>query len=105
MSTIDSGYIEVDLDVLEYAISETEKYIVLLKNKMSEAQREVNMLLQNCQGPDLVQFQAKWDSACGEDSTYAKCVSALESYVAFLKYAKLQYKTAQERAINRANSI
>lgn len=99
------GNIEVDLDVLDNAISELEKYIALIKDKTAEAQGEINTMLQVCQGPDLVQFKLKWDSACGEDSTYAKCVSALESYVAFLKYAKSQYKTAQERAIKRASSL
>ncbi len=105
MGVIDYGYIEVDLDVLEYAITEIENYIALLKDKMTEAQCEIDTLLQICQGPDLVQFKLKWDSASGEDSTYTKCVSALESYTAFLKFAKSQYKTAQEKAINSSSSI
>ena len=105
MGAINYGYIEVDLDVLEYAIIEIENYIALLKDKMTVAQCEVDKLLQLCQGTDLAQFKLKWNSACGEDSTYAKCVSALESYAEFLKFAKSQYKTVQEKAINNANSI
>lgn len=105
MSTIDYGFIEVDFKKLDKAISEIEKYIKQLKKNMMNAQDEVNLLLQRCQGPDFAQFKNQWDMAIGEGSTYSDFCKALESYVSFLKYVKIQYKYMQSRAINRADSL
>ncbi len=99
------GYVEVNFTILDKSISEIEKYIEQLKKNMATAQNEIDILMQNCSGPDMEQFEKQWDKAVDNGSTYSKFCKSLESYVSFLKYVKMEYKYIQSRAVNTANGL
>lgn len=102
---INCDYIEVDFSKFDKAIFQIEEYISLLEKKTANAQEQVDILLQSCQGPDLALFKSKWDEANGAGSTYMELVRALKSYLAFLKFAKSQYKAVQSKAISRSGGL
>lgn len=99
------GYIEVDFAKFDKAISVIEEYLLMLENKMADAQNEINVLLRSCEGPDLTLFKTKWESTKATGSTYMDFIFALKSYLAFLKHARVQYKSAQSNAISRVSSL
>lgn len=99
------GYVEVDFNKLDKAISVIEEYLAMLENKTVDAQNEINILLQSCEGPDITLFKTKWESTKTTGSTYMDFILALKSYLAFLKFARSQYKSAQSKAISRASSL
>lgn len=99
------GYVEVDFKKLDRAISAIENYLAMLENKMADAENEINILLQSCEGPDITMFKTKWESTTMNGSTYMDLRLALKSYLAFLKYAKLLYQSAQSKAIGRTSSL
>lgn len=98
-------YVEVDFSKFDNAIRQIEEYISLLEKKTASAQDEVNILLQSCQGQDISLFKSRWDEAHGAGSTYMELVRALKAYLAFLKFAESQYKSAQSKAISRASGL
>lgn len=99
------AYIKVDHSKFESAATEVDKYTTLLKNQMKSAQGEVTNLSSNWQGGDFSQFKTEFDKVDNRDSTHSKMVKSLDSYADFLRYASSQYKSAQIRAVNRANSL
>ena len=99
------AYIKVDHSKFENAAAEVDKYTTFLKQKMKSAQGEVVNLSSTWQGGDYNQLKNEFDKVDNNDSTHSKMVKALESYSGYLRYASNQYKNAQIRAVNRANSL
>ena len=96
------GYIEVDFNALEKAISEIENYLKQIKNNMSSANELVDTLLGSCYSPDLFEFKKQWESGIDEESTYSELCKDLELYASYLKFVKKQYKDIQTKANDRA---
>lgn len=99
------AYIKVDHSKFESAATEIDNYTALLKKQMKFAQGEVTTLSSNWQGGDFTQLKTEFDKIDNSDSTHSKMIKSLESYSAFLRYASSEYKNAQIRAVNRANSL
>ena len=99
------AYIKVDHSKFEAAASAVDKYVTLMKNKMTSAQNEGATLSSSWQGLDYTQFKREFDKVDNNDSTHAQMVKSLESYSKYLRYAADKYKNAQSRAVNRANSL
>lgn len=99
------AYIKIEHSKLNAAASEVEDYVALMKDRMSNAKGEVDTLSSNWQGADFMQFKTRWNKVTGNDSTYFRMLQSLESYAQYLRYAETQYKNAQIKAINRANSL
>ena len=87
------AYIKVDHSKFEAAASAVDKYVTLMKNKMTSAQNEVATLSSSWQGLDYTQFKREFDKVDNNDSTHAQMVKSDK------------YKNAQSRAVNRANSL
>ena len=97
--------IKVDCGQFEKAAKAIDDYLQLMKEKMNEAQSQINGLSSGWQGADFAQFNSKWNSITNGDSTYAKARKALESYAEYLRYASQKYKETQDDAIARANKL
>ena len=99
------SYIKVDHSKFETAAVSVDNYVADMKKNMTNAEREVLALSSVWQGQDFNQFRSQWNKVTENDSTYTKMVRSLESYAKFLRYAANQYKNAQSKAVNRANSL
>lgn len=99
------SYIKVDYSKFEMAAAAVDNYIKDMKKSMINAEREVLTLSSAWQGQDFNQFRNQWNKVTDNDSTYTKMVRSLEAYAKFLRYASNQYKNAQFKAVNRANSL
>ena len=99
------AYIKVDHSKFESTASAVDNYVILMKNKMRNAQGEVAALSLSWQGSDFTQFRTEFDKVDNNDSAHAQMVKALESYARYLRYAANKYKGAQAKAVNRANGL
>jgi WXG100 family type VII secretion target len=100
-----SNYIKVNHREFETAADAIDKYIQNHNKNMAAADQEVKTLGSTWQGKDSMQFQNQWDKVSDHDSTSRNMTKALENYADFLRYAASQYKDAQSKAVNRANSL
>ena len=99
------AYIKVDHSKFENAASAVDSYVGLMKSKMRSAQGEITTLSSSWQGSDFTQFRTEFDKVDNSDSTHDKMIKALESYSKFLRYAGGRYKSAQSKAVDRANGL
>lgn len=99
------AYIRVEHSKFSDAAESIENYIAFMKNKMNNAQEEVNALEAGWQGTDSVQFKTQWSKVTNGESTYGSMIKVLDSYAKFLRYAESRYKDAQAKAVNRANNL
>lgn len=99
------AYIQVDHSRFESTAAAIDDYVRLLNEKMRSAQGEITALASSWQGSDFTQFQAEFDKVDNEDSVHMQMVRSLESYARYLRFAASQYKSAQARAVDRANSL
>jgi len=99
------AYIKVDHSKFARASRAVDDYVTLLKNKMDQAQREVDNMSRSWQGTDYTMFKNRWEKVTAHDSTYKQMIKSLESYSDFLTYAENKYKEAQTNAVNRANQL
>lgn len=100
-----SFYIKVDHSKFDATASEIESYITKFKKNMSSADKEVTSLRSSWDGNDYNQFQSQWQKVSGTDSTSQQMLKSLENYAKFLRYSSSQYKEAQTKAVNKANSL
>lgn len=98
-------FIEVDYTEFERAADAVEDYAASQKQKMTMAGQEVTKLGASWQGKDFQQFQAKWNQIDDRSSTAGALQQSLEDYAKALRYAADQYKKAQKKAIDKANSL
>lgn len=97
--------IKVDHSKFENAAVEIEKYVDLLKKKMSGVQAEVDGLSASWQGFDYNQYKNEFNKINNNDSVHVQTIKAMESYAKYLRFASDKYKEAQTKAINRANKL
>lgn len=97
--------IKVDHNQFERAASAIDTYITYMKSNMKRAGSDVVTLSNTWRGKDNIQFRTQWSTVTAKDSTYDQMIKTLESYARYLRYADVQYKTAQNAAINRANGL
>jgi WXG100 family type VII secretion target len=100
-----SNYIKVNHREFESAADAIDTYVKNHNKNMDAARQEVKTLSATWQGKDSTQFQQQWDQVTEADSTSRNMTKALENYADFLRYAAGQYKDAQSKAVNRANSL
>ncbi|RHW42731.1 hypothetical protein D1B31_03865 [Neobacillus notoginsengisoli] len=100
-----SSFIKVNYNEFDKAADAIETYITRQKTNMEKATREVNVLAGSWKGKDYQSFKVKWNELAGAGSTADSFAKSLESYAKVLRYAATQYKEAQKKAINRANSL
>ena len=99
-------YVKVNRRQLNSTANEVDNYVSLMKQKMTEAENEVNnTLLSAWSGLDASVFKKQWEKVKEEDSAYKKMLKALEIYAEELRYAEKQYRDAQIDAINRATGL
>ncbi len=99
------AFINVDHSKFASAASAIDTYVSSMKNNMSAANSEVNVLSASWGGSDSSHFKTKWDEVDNDESTYHQMKKSLESYSDFLEYAAEKYKTAQTNAVNKANRL
>lgn len=99
------AYIKVDHSKFESTADAVDKYVTLMKRKMSSAQGEIKTLSSSWQGSDFNQFKSEFNKIDNSDSVHSQMVKALESYSKYLRFAGNKYKDAQSRAVNRANNL
>lgn len=99
------AYIRVDHSKFEATAGVIDRYVTLMRNKMSSAQGEVTTLSASWQGSDFNQFKNEFNKVDNEDSTHMQMLKSLESYARYLRSAGNLYKDAQSRAVNRANNL
>lgn len=98
------GYrILVNHEKLESAAGALEQYVVRHKTNMNRVSGEVGVLKAAWAGKDSNKFQAQWSNINDRSSTSQKMVAALDNYAKFLRHSANLYKTAQTKAVNRAN--
>lgn len=99
------AYIKVDYNKMKRAYQSVDNYVKVLNADMKKAQGEISSLAANWQGGDFNQFKKEWGQVDDSDSTHAQMIKSLKSYSEFLKYAEKEYKSAQKKAIDTANSL
>lgn len=99
------AYIKVEYSKMKSAYNAVDNYVKVLENDMKKAQGELKALSVNWQGGDFTQFKKQWQKVDDSDSTHTQMVKSLKSYSEFLKYAEKEYKSAQRKAIEAANSL
>jgi len=100
-----SSFIDVNYSEFEKAASAVERYVEKQKRAMSTANQVVTSLGASWEGQDFQQFQSKWNELDDHDSTAGALQKSLEDYTKTLRYVKDQYKNAQKKAIDMANSL
>nr|WP_263324552.1 WXG100 family type VII secretion target [Neobacillus sp. Marseille-Q6967] len=100
-----SFFIDVNYNEFETAASAVDDYVAKQKQKMNLANQEVTKLGASWQGKDYQQFQSKWNEVDDGSSTAGSLQKSLEDYADTLRYAADQYKKAQKKAIDKANSL
>lgn len=98
-------YIRVLPEDLTTAAKSAEDYLTSLRQKMLEANQEVEKLDQSWQGVDEVQFREEWAQLTGKESAYYQMAEALESYANYLNYVREKYESAGKRADLRAKLL
>ena len=100
------GYnIKVDHSKFESTANVLLDYTEKMKKNMRKADTAVSTMMHQWQGEDAYEFNAKWATVSGGDSTYEAMRKSIESYANFLKSAGEKYKQAQINAVNAANSL
>lgn len=100
-----SFFIDVNYNEFETAASAVDDYVAKQKQKMKLASQEVTKLGASWQGKDFQQFQSKWNEVDDGSSTAGNLQKSLEDYAEALRYVADQYKKAQKKAIDKANSL
>ena len=100
-----SSYIKVNYEQLEKTASKIDAYLKRQKNNMAKATNEVTMLRAFWSGKDYDRFLEQWNRLDDKDSTTYGFTEFLESYADLLRYSAKEYKKAQEKAIQKANSL
>lgn len=99
------GYIKVNHQDFEKTAQVIDRYVENHKSNMRKMDNEVKALSACWSGTDYSQFYKEWNYINATDSTSGKMIRALENYAQFLRFCGNTYKSAQSRAINRANSL
>lgn len=97
------SYIFVNHSKFESAADAIDTYVRQHKKNMDSADLAVKELSITWRGKDAEQFEHQWDKANEGVSTSKKMINALENYADFLRFAAGEYKSAQSKAVNRAN--
>ncbi|OCA87670.1 hypothetical protein A8F94_07390 [Bacillus sp. FJAT-27225] len=100
-----SSYIKVNYNELERAADAIDSYISKQKKNMSLASQEVQSMNAAWKGEDFQSFLLKWNKLDDSDSTSYAFMKSLESYTKVLRHSASQYKDAQAKAIQKANSL
>lgn len=99
------AFVEVEFRVLSDTVGSAWNCASTLESQKNAANSEMEALQASWQGQDATDFFSKWEQTKDGDSTYEKLKYAIESYARFVDYCKVQYKYAQDNAVNRANWI
>lgn len=99
------AYIKVDHSRFEKTAQAVDKYVKNHKNNMNKIGSDVNSLSSSWKGNDYSQLLKEWNAINSKNSTSGKMISAMENYADFLRFCGNQYKSAQSRAVNRANNL
>jgi len=100
-----SPFIDVDYTEFEHTASAMEDYVSKQKQKMTAGNQAVSTLGAGWQGEDFQTFQSKWNELDDSSATAGILKKSLEDYAEMLRYVAEQYKNAQKKAIDRANSL
>lgn len=97
--------IKVDYIQLEKTAAEIETYITEHNNKMKTIDQTVDVLKNSWNGKDYTAFKESWQQIEGRNSTSDKMLKALKSYGDFLRFAANKYKSAQAKAMDKAERL
>lgn len=98
--------IKVNHNELTSAAKLVEDYVSVSKKKMKMMSNGVDSLKKVAWvGTDYDQLADKWNGINDKGSVYNNFNKNLEGYADYLNYCAEQYKKAQSRAVNRANSL
>lgn len=99
------AYIKVNHAEFEKAAQSIDSYIQNHISNMRRINGEIQSLSTYWNGEDYAQFCIEWNYINAKDSTSGKMISALDNYAKYLRFCGNAYKSAQSRAINRANGL
>ncbi len=99
-------YIEINHSKLGTCANAIDDYISFMKKHMDLSTDKVNKLVSNkWKHADALEFQNRWLKNLDSTSATSRMRASLQNYASSLRYAEGQYKEAQARAINKANSL
>lgn len=97
--------IKVNYGEIYRAVAIIEDYIEEHRKEMQKADVEVQNISAGWDGEDARQFKSQWEKIMEEDSVSMKMRKAFGDYANSLRLSMDEYKAAQQRAIDRSNSI
>lgn len=99
------AYIKVDFNKMQDAANTIDDYVARMNRNMHSIDTGMQVLGTQWQGEDYRQVKLQWDEINASGSTTYKMRTTLQSYAGCIREASKQYKDAQTRAINRANTL
>ena len=96
------AYINVTPQKLEQTADVINGYVDTHKKKMNEASSAMSKLGTTWEGEDFKATQQKWSEITADDSTISQAATSLQNYADYLRFAAQQYKSAQQKAVDRA---
>lgn len=97
------AYIKVNYIKIVEVASQIDEYIFRYKKNMKNMDSAMNLLNSSWKGVDYNEVKKEWEEINASGSTSDKMLCDLKDYVDSLRLASDKYKSAQSRAINRAN--
>ena len=99
-------YIQINHSKLKKSAETIDDYLSVMSKYMDLSTNKVNDLVaRDWLYADANEFQNRWLKNNDSTSVTNKMKASLKNYSDSLKYAEKQYKGAQARAINKANSL
>ncbi len=99
------AYIEVNHAELNSVATTIDGYVTKVKSNMGRINEEVIALGASWSGEDYDQFKKETAEKIAKGSITERMLTSLSNYADALQDASKQYKEAQARAINRANTL
>lgn len=97
--------ISVNLLQIEETASMVDSYVYAKNKSLRNIDREIGSMAAFWQGPDYATFLNSWKNIRNNNSASLKSIRALENYASALRKSISIYRSAQNRAKNRAISL
>ena len=99
------AYIKVNHQQMLNVADTIDDYVLILNNKMNDIDTTVISLDADWSGEDYQRIKQEWFEIYAPGSTTDNMRASLQGYASVIRQASKEYKEAQARAINRANSL
>lgn len=99
------AYISVDCKIIKKTANEIDIYIKRQKSNYQKMTNEIGSLNVSWQGIDYETAKKAWDEINDKESTSLRLIEELSKYADYLRMVEKEYKSVQDRALDRANSL